>query len=61
VFLNFELQYKISEDGKYDRLLTKESSVANADEVWKAWYKKAKIIVLVVRVRVWEGSVVTVT
>jgi len=28
---------------KYERLLPKGTSVANADEVWRAWYKKAKI------------------
>jgi hypothetical protein len=28
---------------KYERLLPKETSVSEADEVWRAWYKKAII------------------
>jgi hypothetical protein len=30
---------------KYDRLLPKGTSLAKADEVWTAWYKKAKMYV----------------
>ena len=28
---------------KYDRMLPKGTSFAKADEVWTAWYKKAKM------------------
>jgi hypothetical protein len=30
---------------KYERLLLKGTSFARANEVWTAWYKKAKIYV----------------
>jgi hypothetical protein len=44
VFLIFVLQYKkFSEMEKYERLLLKGTSFAKADEVWRAWYKEAKI------------------
>jgi hypothetical protein len=42
MFLIFVLQCKkFSEDGK----MRETASVANADGVWRAWYKKAKIYV----------------
>jgi hypothetical protein len=30
---------------KYERLLPKGTSFAKGDEVWRVWYKKAKIYI----------------
>jgi hypothetical protein len=34
---------------KYDRLLPKGTYFAKADEVWRSWYKKAKMLCILNR------------